>query len=79
MSAWKPRYRRGRKNPHTLYLQIGEEPSDGDVPIGCVFVPDHADVLVSVANMGLELAQAQLRPGAPGSPEGGDPLAGGTG
>lgn len=26
--------RQGRKNPHTLYLQVGDEPADTDPPIG---------------------------------------------
>lgn len=41
-----PRLRAGRKNPRTLYLQMGEEPDDAvDLPIGFVIDTDVAGLI----------------------------------
>jgi hypothetical protein len=47
-------YRTGRHNGHTIYLQTGDEPADLDLFVGSCVTPDHADVLVEWANVGLE-------------------------
>lgn len=39
------RLRAGRKNPHTLYLQFGEEPSDDDLPVGLLLDEGVAEVI----------------------------------
>lgn len=44
--------RQGRKNPHTLYLQAGEEPSDDDVSIGYIRFPSMAPEIVRRFNAG---------------------------
>ena len=58
--------RAGRKNPRTLYLQLGDEPSDlVDLPIGFMIDTDAAaligDALTSEWHLGEILATAQER------------------
>jgi len=43
-------YRLGRSNPHTMYRQVGNNPSKADVPIGFVLDPDEGRYLVGVLN-----------------------------
>lgn len=42
--------RTGRKNPHTLYLQLGDEPSNEDVCLGLIIVPAASHVIVDCVN-----------------------------
>lgn len=39
------RLRPGRKNPRTLYLQIGDQPADGDPAIGFLIDTDVAALI----------------------------------
>lgn len=61
--------RTGRKNPHTLYLQVGTEPSDDDLRIGFMISPVEARLLagatVSAAHLdGIRMAaEARIREG----------------
>ena len=43
-------YRQGRKVGHTIYLMVGDEPSDGDLFIGSCATVDEATKLVIRAN-----------------------------
>jgi hypothetical protein len=41
------KYRQGRKIGHTIYLMVGDEPSDGDLFIGsCVDVQEAAKLII---------------------------------
>lgn len=57
--------RPGRKNPRALYLQIGEAPSNADLPIGFLIDPDVAgligDALTSPWHLGEIRLSAQTR------------------
>lgn len=44
------RWRTGRKVGRTLYLQIGDEPSDSDPIIGLMDSPDLAELVVESVN-----------------------------
>jgi len=44
------RIRQGRKNPHNLYMQIGEEPADTDISIGYIRYARWAEALVAAVN-----------------------------
>lgn len=41
--------RTGRKNPHTLYLQLGDTPSDDDLRIGFMIDPEEASLLAEAS------------------------------
>lgn len=41
--------RTGRKNPHTLYLQLGDDPSDDDLRIGFMIDPQEASLLAEAS------------------------------
>lgn len=41
--------RTGRKNPHTLYLQLGALPSDADLRIGFMIDPEEASLLAEAS------------------------------
>lgn len=44
------RVRQGRKNPHNLYLIIGDDPSDDDLSIGYIKYPNIAEEIVRLCN-----------------------------
>lgn len=46
-------YRQGRRNGHTIYLQLGDAPSDADVFVGSATSPTQAHDIVGMANLGL--------------------------
>lgn len=48
------RFRTGRKNGHTVYVQQGPFPSDDDVFVGSFVSPTAAQNLVRWANAGIE-------------------------
>jgi hypothetical protein len=48
------RYRTGRKNGHTVYLQMGDEPRDTDPFVGSCVTRGQAANLVRFANAGLD-------------------------
>jgi hypothetical protein len=50
------KYRTGRKNGHTIYLQLGAKPSDKDQFVGSCVGPKSAAKLVELANRGIETA-----------------------
>ena len=52
--------RQGRKNGHNLYLQLGNEPSDQDVSLGYIAIPEVAREIVDGCNnqMAWDVAQA---------------------
>lgn len=62
-----PRYRAGRRNPHAIYTQTGDAPSDDDPFIGSGVTPAAVGLLVGHANNGLDcdelLTQLQDREG----------------
>lgn len=47
------KFRGGRKNPNTIYLQIGDEPNDADLFWGVVIEAEHRDPTVAMLNVGL--------------------------
>jgi hypothetical protein len=47
------KYRTGRKNGHTVYLQLGLEPAESDVFVGSTTSPTQARDIVAMANLGL--------------------------
>lgn len=44
------RIRQGRKNPHNLYIQLGDQPSDYDPSLGYIRYPHWAAALVASVN-----------------------------
>jgi len=44
------RWRTGRKVGRTIYSQVGDEPSDGDILIGVMDTPDLAQCAVTAVN-----------------------------
>ena len=42
--------RTGRKNPHTLYLQTGEQPDDADPCLGLIISPTVSAVIADAVN-----------------------------
>lgn len=44
------RLRIGRKNPHNLYLQRGDQPDDGDTCLGLIIDPMVAWVIADAVN-----------------------------
>lgn len=51
----RPRWRRGGKNPHTVYRQLGDEPDrrpypDGDPFVGVFLSPEDAAYAVEAVN-----------------------------
>lgn len=59
------RIRAGRRNPHTLYLQVGDEPSEDDLRIGFMIDPTEAaflaDAEISATHLDEIRAHARLR------------------
>lgn len=53
--------RQGRKNPHTLYIQMGAEPADTDQFVGSCVTPQMATLMVDCANVGIPPIDAALR------------------
>lgn len=51
------RYRTGRKVGNTLYLQLSDEPSDGDTFVGSCITPGHAANVARFATAGLTTAE----------------------
>lgn len=47
-----PKYRTGRRNGHTIYFQVDDEPSDADIFIGSAVNLVWAAQLVKLANLG---------------------------
>lgn len=48
------RYRTGRRNGHTVYLQLGDDPGEKDLFVGSAVSVPLAALLVAHANRGLE-------------------------
>lgn len=58
MRSSLPRFRTGRHNPHTIYLQVGPDADDNDVYIGSGRTKGLTYSLVQFANVGLEQMEA---------------------
>jgi hypothetical protein len=53
--------RTGRRNLHTLYLQLGDQPSDDDRCIGFMIRPEAAILLVGAVNQDEDIREAYLK------------------
>ncbi len=78
-----PTIRTGRRNGHTLYLQLGEEPNDGsadpdagDLFVGSCITPQVAALIADAATCGLRHHPALLEEFAGKLPPAGGPAAG---
>lgn len=52
--------RRGRRNPHTMYLQIGDQPADNDPCIGFMLDPEYSSLLCEMATSPWHLNEMAL-------------------
>ena len=44
------RFRTGRRQPRTIYLAVGDEPSEDDISVGMMDTPELAALAVSALN-----------------------------